>query len=84
MSESESLEKLARTKLANVLGEARAQRIYGETIASLGMRELRTADDLYAFGELLATRGGFEAAVGGLLSVAAVVRGAQPRKSSVT
>jgi len=67
----------AQDKLARVLGRERAQRIYLDTLARSGLTDLRTADDLHAFGQQLATGSGFEAAVGGLLSVAAVLRGAK-------
>jgi hypothetical protein len=73
----ESLASLARTKLSRVLGEAQGQRIFSETLAAMQLAELETADQLYAFGEQLTSRGGFEAAVGRLLSVAAVMRGAK-------
>jgi hypothetical protein len=42
------------------------------------MKTVTDANDLYLFAESLASRGGIEAAVAGLLSVAAVMRGAAP------
>jgi len=66
----------ALEKLTSVLGGDRAQRIYLETLARSRLTDIRTADDLYAFGQQLSTRGGFEAAVGEMLSVAAILRGA--------
>lgn len=71
-----ALAQLALEKLTRVLGEARAQRVFEETIATLPAQKLHDADDLYGFGERLVERGGIEAAVGRLISVAAVVRGA--------
>jgi hypothetical protein len=62
--------------LTRVLGRERALRIYGDALAAAGLTDIRTADDLHAFGQHLSTCGGFEAAVGGMLSVAAVLRGA--------
>lgn len=73
----ESLAALARDKLARVLGEGNGHRVFGETLAAMKLDDLRSADELYAFGEHLTARGGFEAAVGRLLSVAAVMRGAK-------
>ena len=70
------LEELARGKLARVLGEAKALRVFGETLALAGLEGIETPSDLHAFGAVLARRGGFEGAIGGLLSVAAVMRGA--------
>lgn len=68
--------ELARTKLSRVLGPERAAKVYAEVLAELALDDLRTADELYRFGERLSARRGFEAAVGSLLSVDAVLRGA--------
>ena len=59
-----------------VLGPDRGTRVYAETLADMKLEQLSTADELYAFSERLAVLGGIEAAVGALLGVAAVVRGA--------
>ncbi len=72
-----SFAELARAKLARVLGPERGAKIYAEVLAELGLDDLRTADDLHAFGERLSSRRGFEAAVGSLLSVDAILRGAK-------
>ncbi len=71
---------LAVGKLTRVLGPERGPRVFAETLASARIATLETADDLYVFAESLARRGGIEAAVAGLLSVAAVMRGASPSK----
>jgi hypothetical protein len=68
--------EFALEKLTRVLGRERALRIYRDTLAGAGLADIRTADDLHAFGQHLSTCGGFEAAVGGMLSVAALLRGA--------
>ncbi len=75
------LRDLAREKLTRVLGPAKGQRLYEEVLVEAGLAEIVTPDDLYAFSERLSRRGGFEAAVGGMLGVAAVLRGAvvEPR-----
>lgn len=73
---NEELAAIARGKLARVLGEAQGHRVFDETLAHMGIDGFRTADQLYAFGERLVLRGGIEAAVGRLVCVAAVVRGA--------
>lgn len=73
--------ELALDTLTRVLGVERARRIYADTLNSAALGELRTADDLYTFAQQLSTRGGFEAAVGGLLSVAAVLRGASGERN---
>jgi hypothetical protein len=44
--------------------------------ARWGIEQLDGPDDLQAFARLLAGRGGMEAAIGGLLGVAATLRGA--------
>jgi len=68
--------ELALDKLTRVLGVQPAQRVFAETLAGSGLTAISSADDLYAFGELLSAKGGFEAAVGAMLTVAAVMRGA--------
>lgn len=74
-----ALRELALEKLTRVLGAARGRRVYDDVLAEAGLTEVRTPDDLYALSECLSRLGGFEAAVGGLLGVAAVLRGASAR-----
>ncbi len=75
----DSLRDLAMQKLARVLGEEHASRVFAEALRDAGISAIATADDLHTFAQALIARGGMEAAVGGLLSVAAVVRGAGSR-----
>jgi hypothetical protein len=75
----DALAQLALEKLVRVLGPARGRRLFDDVLAELGLERLATPDDLYAFGQRLGARGGFEAAVGSLIEVAAVVRGAAGR-----
>ena len=49
-----------------------------ELLGELRLTALTSADDLYRFGARLAAQGGFAGAVGGLLSVHAVIRGGGP------
>jgi hypothetical protein len=72
--------EFALDKLTRVLGRERAQRVYRETMTSAALTDIHTPEDLHAFGQQLSTCGGFEAAVGGMLSVAAVLRGATGRR----
>ena len=73
---------LALEKLTRVFGAERGSAIYRATLVDAELLELRSADDLFAFAAQLSRRGGMEAAVGGLLSVASVLRGAGPRKTA--
>lgn len=73
------LQALALSKLTRVLGEVAGRRVFDEILATTGTKRLETAQDLYAFAEALAKRGGFEGALGGMLAVAAVMRGAAGR-----
>lgn len=77
---ADDLSALAVGKLTRVLGAERGPRVFAETLASAEMTVLKNADDLSLFAEALARRGGIEAAVAGLLSVAAVMRGATPAR----
>lgn len=70
------VEELALSKLSRVLGAANGRRIFDEVLRQMGVKRLVTPDDLYAFADALTRQGGFEGAVGGLLGVTAVMRGA--------
>ncbi|HLL23623.1 MAG TPA: hypothetical protein VK427_15905 [Kofleriaceae bacterium] len=73
------LEDLARAKLVKVLGPDRGHKVYCATLREMGLASIDSADTLHAFGEHLIRRGGIEAAVGAMLGVSAVVRGAAGR-----
>jgi hypothetical protein len=67
----------AEAKLRVVLGEAKAASALTTTLESLGIRRIQSADDLHRFGRALVAAGGFAGAVGGLLTVHAVMHGAR-------
>lgn len=69
---------LALTKMTRVLGAERAQSLMTEIVSTLGIR-LETADDLLTFANELARLGGFEGAVGAMLSVRALMSGASAK-----
>jgi hypothetical protein len=75
----ENLEQLAMERLVRVLGAPAARRTYEAALSEAGVEKLSTPDDLYAFAAVLSKRPGFEGAIGGLLCVAAVLRGATRR-----
>jgi hypothetical protein len=75
----QDLTEVAREKLRRVLGPAQGERVFAETLRSLGTDALHSPDALYEFGESISQRGGIEAAVGRLLCVAAVMRGSSQR-----
>ena len=62
-------------KIAKVLGEERARQLMDRILGELRL-ELRTSEDLLRLSEAMTGLGGFESAVGGMLGVAAVLRGA--------
>ena len=71
-----NLSQFALDKLTRVLGAGQAKHVFAQGLAAARLSDIRTPNDLSLFGEQLAKRGGFEAAVGRLLTVAAVIRGA--------
>lgn len=73
------MSELARSKLIRVLGEAQGARAYEQALAAAELRAITTPDELHRFAEVLSKSGGMVAAVGGILSVAAVLRGANAR-----
>ena len=74
--------ELARTKMTRVLGEQRAHRLMTQIMASLGI-ELRNVDELLQFASELSKLGGFEGAVGAMLSVQAIMHGAAAEPSTL-
>jgi len=73
----EHWERLALEKLTRVMGEVPGRLLYTRALADLGLTTLTSADDLHRLGQWLTRQPGFTAAVGGLLSVQAVIQGAQ-------
>ncbi len=63
-------------KLAAVVGDSKADALMAGVLGELHLPTLQSADDLYRFASRLASVGGFAGAVGGLLSVHAVMHGA--------
>lgn len=73
------IHQLAFQKMSAVLGRVRAGQLL-QSILDARRMELRTPQDLFEFSEVLSGMGGFEGAVGAMLGVAAVLRGAGPKR----
>lgn len=73
------LYELAMHKAAAVLGCDRARRVIDRLLRDLGV-ELHAPRDLLALSEAMTQLGGFEGAVGAMLGVVAVMRGASPSR----
>lgn len=71
--------EIARHRLVRVLGEQKAAPLVKEILGELGLPTLHSVADLAAFGDALAHRGGFLAAVGVSLKTHAMLRGFTPR-----
>ncbi|RKG75246.1 hypothetical protein [Corallococcus terminator] len=67
---------VAVAKLNSVLGPARGPVVLEEALRATGLVHINSADELHRFAQVLITTGGFAGAVGGLLSVHAVMHGA--------
>lgn len=72
-----SVETLAREKMSRVLGASRAQKLFAEIMAEIGLAQLSTPENLLVFSRALSRRPAFEGTVGTMLVVAAVLRGAR-------
>lgn len=72
---ADKFHELALTKMTRILGEQRAHRLMEQILESLGI-ELQGPDELLRFAAELSKLGGFEGAVGAMLSVQAVMHGA--------
>ncbi len=83
LDETSEIHRLAFTKMSAVLGPERARQLV-RTILDEMKSPLTTAQDLFDFSERLARFGGFESAVGAMLGVAAVMRGAGPNGSAAS
>ncbi len=74
---SQDFAQLAYDKLSAVIGPDKARVIQNQILSELGI-ELKTAQDLHRFSQSLTRLGGFEGAVGAMLGVTAIMRGARP------
>lgn len=76
-----SMTESAFSKLIKAVGRDKALRLGGEALDKLGLRELRTPNELLAFANYLIGLGGIVESVGRALKVSALLRGAaeQPR-----
>lgn len=77
MSPATDWNAVALAKLTNVLGMREGRRLMSEVLDDLGVDELRSPAELHAFAARLHLRGGFAAALGGILSLHATMYGAQ-------
>ena len=77
MNEANELHRFALTKMSSILGPERARQLLDRLLDELGI-ELVTPQELLLLSERMSQLGGFEAAVGAMLGVAAVLRGATP------
>ncbi|GAC1353347.1 MAG: hypothetical protein NVSMB1_26020 [Polyangiales bacterium] len=66
---------VALAKLTNVLGEVPGQRLMVETLAALDLPRLHSSSELRHFAQLLVAKGGFAAAIGGMLNLHATMYG---------
>ena len=71
---------LARTKLVRVLGASEGEAVFTRTLTKLGKRQLRLADDVYQFAQILQADTPVIAAIGSMLALSAVIRGADPAR----
>lgn len=77
MTQPSEFSTLALDKMGRVLGQARATQLFSEILGEIKLKEISSADDLLVFARALSGRGAFEGAVGAMLSVQAVMRGAK-------
>jgi hypothetical protein len=73
------LTTMAITRLRRAVGKAAADVRAQEVLSSLGLIQLRTADDLLSFANGLLKYGGPTEMVGNALKVSAILRGGRER-----
>lgn len=74
---AEELRRFALMKMSNILGPERARVLLDRLLTELDVK-LETPQELLLLSERMSQLGGFETAVGAMLGVAAVLRGATP------
>ncbi|WP_428262260.1 hypothetical protein [Haliangium sp.] len=68
--------EIVMKKLINAMGPTSAKKLMKETLAQLGLVELKTADDRLHFGSALITRGGVGKLIGQSIMMQARLHGA--------
>lgn len=71
---------LARTKLVRIMGATAGEVVFEETLRKLKVQRLSSVDDLYQFAQVLKNSTPVIAAVGAMLSLSAVINGANPEQ----
>lgn len=80
MSIGNEWDDLARMKLIRVLGASEGEIVFTRTLTKLGKYKLRTPSDVYLFAQILKNETPVIAAVGSMLALTAVIRGADPAR----
>lgn len=73
---SENLTEVARAKLVKVLGREQGAQVFDQTLRAMRVETLESPDMLHAFAQHLVRSGGIVGAVGAMLGMMAVMRGA--------
>jgi hypothetical protein len=66
-------------RMKQSLGAERARLCIDETFSAMGTRQLRTADEVVVFANMLTQRGGIFEVIGGALRVQAILRGGKEK-----
>jgi hypothetical protein len=72
-------DELARSKLVRVLGVSEGELVFEQTLRKLRVQRLHSANDVYRFAQVLKEQAPVVAAVGAMLALSAVIKGASPR-----
>lgn len=71
-----------RKKLDYLLGREKAPVLIAETLARIGLVEVRTPDDAYRFAVALMRRGGVFEAAGRAIKIQAILNGARDSEAA--
>ena len=77
MSEDPTMTAGVIERLMKAVGRSAGERHAREALANIGLREIRTPDELLAFANYLLKQGGVVESVGRALKVTAILRGAR-------
>lgn len=77
-------DELVLTKLKKLLGDEQGKSLHRITLTELDLSRLSSAEDLFTFADALRRHGGFIEAMGAVLRIQAILKGAKSNDGNAT